>query len=312
MALFNAGILVREQRKAQGITQAELAEGICSRESIVKIESGQRRPSYFVFKELMRRLGIPEQNYTDIASEDEIYLLDKTREIYNLTLNFKHEEVHKEIMEIERGDTGPFSTENGHQQLLGIKAQFYSQGPYKDNELSLTCAMELLKINRPGFDLDKLESYYLSVKEITVVNLIVINTKETKGPVEALELLIRLKNSIDKKYMNIEAQVPYYNEFLANIVYLAYESGEYQACIDYADEFMVLSRSYSNTRVFATQLLYKAKSLVSLGKKDEAKDIYTKVVMFEYIYSEQHALNSYKMVADEFRALYGNKIEFAV
>ena len=44
MALFNVGMLISHLRQAKEMTQEKLAEGICSRSTIVRIENGERKP----------------------------------------------------------------------------------------------------------------------------------------------------------------------------------------------------------------------------------------------------------------------------
>ncbi len=68
MPLFNANMLIRELRKARGLTQEKLAEGICSRQTITKIENGERKPDWWTFKNIMLRLESDPENYmSDIA-----------------------------------------------------------------------------------------------------------------------------------------------------------------------------------------------------------------------------------------------------
>lgn len=58
MSQHELGSLVRRLRKEHGLTQEQLAEGICSPVSISRIESGRQRPSKALLDALMDRLGL--------------------------------------------------------------------------------------------------------------------------------------------------------------------------------------------------------------------------------------------------------------
>ena len=53
MAMFNANLIMRELRKAKGLTQEQMAEGICSRSAIAMIEKGERKPDWHIFSGAM-------------------------------------------------------------------------------------------------------------------------------------------------------------------------------------------------------------------------------------------------------------------
>ena len=53
------GEVIRSIRKAKGMTQEEVAEGICSTSSLSKMENGSQVPSRQRFQKIMERLGEP-------------------------------------------------------------------------------------------------------------------------------------------------------------------------------------------------------------------------------------------------------------
>ncbi|MCR1900675.1 helix-turn-helix domain-containing protein [Ligilactobacillus apodemi] len=53
--------LIKEYRKKRGLTQQELAEGICTQAIISKIEKGITNPSVDIFSALCQRLAIPSE-----------------------------------------------------------------------------------------------------------------------------------------------------------------------------------------------------------------------------------------------------------
>jgi len=87
MALFNANILMRELRIASGLTQEQVAEGICARQTISAIETGNRKPDIFIFANVLKKLNVNPAHYcSDIANDNEIYIYNKLN-LINKTLN---------------------------------------------------------------------------------------------------------------------------------------------------------------------------------------------------------------------------------
>jgi len=165
MALFNATLMIRESRKAQGLTQEQLADGICSRETVAKLEAGQRKPNWFVMNELMLKLGLnPDIYQEEIVSDDEIYIYKTWSDCYVLLNEAKVEEAKSELDRIEAEKNSPsgkmWRSDLGHRLLLQLKASFYSLdvmqpdvNKYLNPSLSIDYAMEYLRIARPDFEI---------------------------------------------------------------------------------------------------------------------------------------------------------------
>ena len=75
MSVFNVGMLISHLRKKKGLSQEQLAEGICARSTVGRIEKGERKPDWFTFRNIMLRLGQgPNLYYSDIATPDEMHV----------------------------------------------------------------------------------------------------------------------------------------------------------------------------------------------------------------------------------------------
>jgi len=126
MALFNANLIIRELRKAKGITQEALAEGICSRSTITMIEQGKRKPDWFTFSNIMKKLGVdPTRYFNDIASEDELYIYNQINVANKLLGSFDFDGVKVELEKMEKDKR--FTKGLGYQVLVGYRSILYSQ-----------------------------------------------------------------------------------------------------------------------------------------------------------------------------------------
>ena len=70
--LINPGNTIRELRRSLGITQEDLAYGICSVPKYSRIEAGKQRPSAEEFQTLMRRLHETELSFDDLYLGDDL------------------------------------------------------------------------------------------------------------------------------------------------------------------------------------------------------------------------------------------------
>jgi len=159
---YNVNVLIRELRQAQGLTQERLAEGICSRHTITKIESGERKPDWFILQNVLLRLGIkPEQFQTDISemvSEGEAEVIKMRDRWQGYLSDFNHEALNDELKEYAskkvEGNSKTLQG-RGYQVYLRFKAVLHMHGQYKDSKLCLEYADKHMKLNRPDFDIEK-------------------------------------------------------------------------------------------------------------------------------------------------------------
>lgn len=93
--------LVRELRKANKMSQAQLCEGICTQETLSRIESGRRSPNKKNLCKLLKKMGMErETSYGFIVAED--YVLYEKARLYNrCTPQGRYEEEERLLSEIE-------------------------------------------------------------------------------------------------------------------------------------------------------------------------------------------------------------------
>jgi len=295
MALFNANLMIKEARLAKGLTQEQLAEGICSRETIVKLEKGDRKPSRFVYREILHRLGLEQFYYQGIGaeslgSEGELAVAQASNRLGNLTAADDDDGIKAELdtidSEIEKGSAvgkvwlSPF----GYRVFLEAKANFYCYGKYENPELAVKYAVEYLKLARPDFEIDKIQDYFLATHEVSTLNALAIAYVKLDGPVRALEIMQKTKQSIEKNYhghKNLRLEHTY-KVLIGNIITGLNKAGQYEACLDLANECLDNSM-FGGDVLFQQQCLNcKAKALMHLGQKAEGEELYKKVLLASY------------------------------
>lgn len=107
MGRYRLGDTIRMTRRSLSITQEQLCDGICSTETLSRMESGRQNPSKEIYELLMERMGrIRDRGYSMLSASD-FKVLEKMKQFSELISNYNYqqgEEVLKEIKSII-GDT---------------------------------------------------------------------------------------------------------------------------------------------------------------------------------------------------------------
>jgi transcriptional regulator with XRE-family HTH domain len=313
MPLYNASVLIKELRNGQGLTQEKLAEGICSRETISKIERGERKPDWFTFKALMQRLGVaPENYYSDIASANETDMISKFHECAAYISAFEFDKLKNALEKIEQ-DANFTGVGGGKELLLRFKANLYLQGTYKDTQLALKYIMECLECNRPGFDIDKIPDYYLAMDEYLIINLLAIAYRDLEGLPKAIEIWQKLKVNYERSY-TLQNQVynnQAYRDLVSNIALALKHSERYDECLQTVEEGMNMALTQHDMRAYSRFLHQRAWCLLKLGRKDEGEEWYKKFLMFAYVLDGYAAIN-FDAVKKEYKDTFGGTLKLSV
>ena len=80
---FKLGTYIKKRRKELGMSQEELCEGLCAVSSLSRIENNQQDPSRRLTRDLLQRLGLPEDKFTAFWGQRDITVGALMREINN-------------------------------------------------------------------------------------------------------------------------------------------------------------------------------------------------------------------------------------
>ena len=283
MSMFNANLVMRELRKAKGLTQEQLAEGICSRSAIAMIEKGERKPDWYIFSEAMRKMGVdPKQFYTNIISSEEATMYSYYMEMYAL---YKSRNVEGMKVELEKMENDKrFSEGFGRKIYLDMSRMFYvlEENKNKNPELSIEYAMKLLRMTRPDFDIDKINEYYLSNMEVAVVAGIATAYAELRN----IEKAIEIRQMTIKYYENNHVSAGIYEKMayvisLTNLADNLLSIKAYDNCIEVCDKSLKFSFGLDFATVARMKSLYfKSFALGHLGQKEESEHLFKQYLFY--------------------------------
>lgn len=111
------GKKIRELRKVVGITQGDLAEGICTQALISRIENGDIYPSADALYQIALKLGVDVNYFFEIGTTPRLdYILEVEKQLRYLRVYRKYEEMMDLIKTEEKNPL--FYKDNEHLQLL--------------------------------------------------------------------------------------------------------------------------------------------------------------------------------------------------
>lgn len=178
---YNVGYYIRRIRQEKGISQEALYEGLCSRSTIHRIESGEQNPNFFTAINLLQRLGLDESSFLIPLGPRDFEICNLQKEIVALNAQSQFEQA---LERIDRLEKLVAPKEKLAQQFLlrsRALAGYWQDGkrqPY-DYPTQRQMLLDALEITHPDFDLEKIERCLLSIEDIKSLNQIAITYSET-------------------------------------------------------------------------------------------------------------------------------------
>lgn len=102
------GVCLKELRERQGVSQAQLGEGICTRQELYRVEKGEWEPDYLLREVFLGRLGIGAEDYEYLLSSEEAAHLEKRTQILEAVLWDRREEAAALLEEYANNYIYPF------------------------------------------------------------------------------------------------------------------------------------------------------------------------------------------------------------
>ncbi len=181
-------------RRNKGLTQEELAEGVCAVSTLSRIENGSMAPSREIFEVLMERLDVSGMFYEDYFSEASLELLKLRNEIMECMEYDRIAEAGDRLWEYKGLCRETGGSDILHEQFIRFAEMLYTlNGELKNKEI-LRDSLKILHMTRPDFQTEAeclFHSSYTSV-ETCLINALAIYEMWSGRSYEAIRLLLSL------------------------------------------------------------------------------------------------------------------------
>lgn len=336
--LYKQQDIIKHYRKAHGMTQAQLAEGICSRKILATVENGTHKLGSYLFQQVLLKLGLNPSDFNvgiEMGDDETIFYLNMQQQLladdflWNRT---KKEATQHQLLQFIREQSvqpQPKNQKNLKQQqwlTLMLEAHLHmpssdpSSDSYQENLgtadylKARTYLMDAIRIFRPDFELAKFTDYYLSFKEFSAINLIASTFSYTGDHGTCLAISQNLRLSYEK---NLNANVTtsplfnLYTRLLTNITIDYRNLNMWEACLHDATTNMDFYLSHNHIIGYSRAVYFQALSLMKLGRIVEGKLAYNRLFMLAKAL-DGHMLIDFDLLKKEYETAFGLPVDTSV
>lgn len=267
MAVFQLGPILKIRREELGLSQEDLADGICSVPTLSRIENGERLPTKNHFEMLMQRLGYSGMSL-DFFSDKRTFLLHeikiKTRyaymsEDFSLAMECleKFEGLLKNPTKIDK-------------QFLILYQTLLNPKQYSNND-QLRRYEEALKLTCPKYAIGHIP-HVLSYEEIILLNNIAVCYDVADNRDYAIFILYSLKDYYERHMISTDEALRTQLLILYNLSKFLGLSGRYNECIEICDLGIRIARETGRCQ-FLARTLYNRGWALSRRNYDGDKEL---------------------------------------
>lgn len=265
MGVYTIGGIIRNTRIAMGMSQEQLAEGICMPNYLSRIECGKQVPQKKIFDKLMGRLESHINRITTSLQVDEFELLEKEWEIARAIGDFNYQKAQELLWELEVELDQTYPTNKQYMKFIQssidyrkkrISIQEHRKILINSIQLTILDYNEMWKITR-----------ILSRTEIVVL----INIYATYGQEGEYEKAIQLYEGLLNYYEELypRANRVYYGLVLEHIGKWLGLAGKHKEAIKFAKKGIEECKKTKRESMLATYFYTIAWNLKELIKKDQ-------------------------------------------
>ncbi|MBN8193969.1 helix-turn-helix transcriptional regulator [Bacillus sp. NTK074B] len=263
------GTKIRELRKVIGLTQGELADGICTQALISRMEKGDIYPSATALYQISTKLGVDVNYFFEIGKTPRLdYVKEVERQLRKLRI--KHQ--YAEMMEMVRNEeNNPLFKDDENAQLLGWHKGIYQFEIVKDQE----AAFELL---HKAFELTATPKKALSERELEILLTLGAFEFSNENYQKSLEYYTKVRHALSKTDWLQDKSI--YTRLLYNFARVYTRVGNYEESIHYCNRAIKWIIKEEHMYGFAQLHYHLGYNLELMGNVKEAIPYYEKAAAF--------------------------------
>lgn len=275
--------LIRKLRIEKGLTQEQLAEGICSPVTISRIENGTQQPSNKVLGLLLDRLGddLFHTLSTTVLRTDVREQKNKEKEIMHYIASGKTKEAQSLLSETNEEETVNLVQQ---QRIKYMEALLLKKNNGDSKEIQ-TILENALLLTKPKFDKKDFRNTILTSQEMQIINYLSIILWEKEEYRQAIRMSFELSESIERKQSFIQEQRQLYVCVLTNQIQFLESEKRYEEAYEICSKAEQICKETDYMSLFPELLFSKAKLLYYLGKLEESitilKGIYPYLLLLQ-------------------------------
>lgn len=275
--------LIRQLRLEKGLTQEQLAEGICSAVTVSRIENGTQQPSGRVLELLLDRLGedVFHTLKTTVLRTDARDIRNKEEEILHYIASGKTVEAQSLLSEIRDQE---MSIPVQQQRTKYMEALLLRQRD-GDRKAIQELLEEALRLTKPRFDKTDFRNTILTSQEMQIISFLSVILWEQSEYRQALRVSFELSEAMERKGGTAQHHQHLYICVLINQIQFLETEKRYDEAYEICRKAERLCKETDYMSLYPELLFSRAKLLFFKGKSEESaailKGIYPYLLLAE-------------------------------
>lgn len=274
------GDAIRRKREALKMTQSELADGICERVTISRLENGIQIPGHRLMTALLDRLDLPADKYVTYLHKNEVEIEQLRHEIMAGNVLFQKSapaeqpNVRKSVLALH-DKLSSLSSDVFTQQFLERSRLILGgeNGPFPVSE-QRERLIYIARLTNSKFDPQKIENGLYTSDDIRIINQIGITYIQEQRHLDAIRLYDQLNRYIEEHFHEISPIKVCLPMVLFNYSQELTAIGEYQNANQMAHKGYDICTSYGHFQYIPGLLASMGESFFFLGNKKESEEYY--------------------------------------
>jgi tetratricopeptide (TPR) repeat protein len=265
---YNFGEILRSSRVFKGLTEAQLAEGICSEVEIIQFEKEEKYPTIDQLFKMASKLKVELNHFFDIASTDTYnYAIAVTE----LIKKYKRERDYAAIHEIvQKEQDNPLFKHTSFNQFLvwhqGI-CTYYLEGDRQKSISQLAQALEMTHQEQAG----------MSEREIEILTSMAIIEKDSGNLDKAVELFQNALNELTGLPQVLDSRI--WLRILYGLAQALSKIERYEESLIYCSKGIDNCIYEENMYLFGELYYQTGMNYIKLGKENKGKEYLEKAIM---------------------------------
>lgn len=297
MKEITIGEAIRRRRKELGLSQMQVCEGICSLNTLSRIETGTQTPSYNNLVALLERLGMPSDRFYGLLSEHEEELGKRRKELLACWVRYQRASSNaksrikgqalnalRKVEEIaEKNDVIT------RQYILTARIALGNEGD--DSPIKTRAALlEALRLTIPHFDLKEINKSRYSIDETRIINQIAITFVENGEKETAIEIFQQLLQYVYEHDRNLAQYAGHISLVAHNYACVLDLEGRYEEAIEIALWGKKVCIEYAHYQFLPGFLAILAECNFLCGKEKESARFYRQAHILYQIIEDKRNL----------------------
>lgn len=192
MAEYNIGYFIKQKRIELGISQAELADGICSLATLSRIENGNNSPKQKHMSDLLQRLGCSDLQLLATMDDEQFKIVKTFFKMGDAFIIHDYETARQHLKSLELYHDRFTKPQRQQYELFEIMLSWDSDTPQ-----NLMARLEkALKLTHPNYSVNSMPKV-LTYEEISAMNMLACCYGKIGDYETATKILYHLKYHYD-------------------------------------------------------------------------------------------------------------------